>query len=203
MHWYRQYISWKLYSVSWQDWMTKNAMKCVLRSGFKTCLLRIKFFCRSHECYYKLDQLWSFHTTEVIKPDVTVLNAKTMSPVLTIEVYSTTYEQTVKNALINVVEQHRILKEVRCYEVKIEESEKGRQPPGVEPRTPLAWAASALPLSYDSWTTTNTHNPLYILHRWYWMPQLHTWQPLSMCRQNSVIYRGLWGLVVVRLELLQ
>ena len=69
---------------------------------------------------------------------MTVLNAKTMSPVLTIEVYSTTYEQTVKNALINVVEQHRILKEVRCYEVKIEESEKGRQPPGVEPRTPLA-----------------------------------------------------------------
>ena len=25
--------------------------------------------------------------------------------------------------------------------------------------------------------------PLYVLHRWYWMPQLHTWQPLSMCRQ--------------------
>ena len=31
-----------------------------------------------------------------------------------------------------------IIKEVRCYEAKIEESEKGRQPPGVEPRTPLA-----------------------------------------------------------------
>ena len=30
------------------------------------------------------------------------------------------------------------IKEVRCYEAKIEESEKGRQPPGVEPRTPLA-----------------------------------------------------------------
>ena len=26
----------------------------------------------------------------------------------------------------------------RCYEAKIEESEKGRQPPGVEPRTQLA-----------------------------------------------------------------
>ena len=38
----------------------------------------------------------------------------------------------------------------------------------------------------DSRTTTNPHNPLYILHRWYWMPQSHTWQPLSMCRQNSV-----------------
>ena len=26
---------------------------------------------------------------------------------------------------------------------------------GVKPRTPLAWATNALPLSYDSWTTTN------------------------------------------------
>ena len=26
-----------------------------------------------------------------------------------------------------------------------------------------AWAASALPLSYDNWTTTDPHNPLYVL----------------------------------------
>ena len=32
-----------------------------------------------------------------------------------------------------------VIKKVRCYEVKIEKSEKGRQPPGVEPRTPLGW----------------------------------------------------------------
>ena len=32
----------------------------------------------------------------------------------------------------------------------------------------LACAASALPLSYDNWTTTNPHNPPYVLHRWYW-----------------------------------
>ena len=64
---------------------------------------------------------------------------------------------------------------------------KSRQSPGVEPRTPLAWAASALPLSHDSQTTTNPHNPLCILHRWYWMPQLHhIWQPPSMCHLNSV-----------------
>ena len=63
---------------------------------------------------------------------------------------------------------------------------KNRQSPGVEPRTPLAWAASALPLSHNSWTTTSPHNPLYVLHKWYWMPQSHTWQPLSMCRQNSI-----------------
>ena len=30
------------------------------------------------------------------------------------------------------------MNEVRCYEAQIEESEKGQQPPGVEPRTPLA-----------------------------------------------------------------
>ena len=48
---------------------------------------------------------------------------------------------------------------------------KGRQSLGVEPRTPLAWAASVLPLSYDSRTTLTT------LHRWYSMPQLHTWLP--------------------------
>ena len=78
------------------------------------------------------------------------------------------------------------LLEFRCYEVRIEESEKGQQPPGVKPRTPLAWATSALPLNYGNQTTTNPQNPLYILHRWYWMPQSHTWQPLSMCHQNSI-----------------
>ena len=59
------------------------------------------------------------------------------------------------------------INEVRCYEAQIEESEKGRQPLGVEPRTPLALAASTLPLIHDSRTTTNPHNPLCILHRWY------------------------------------
>ena len=44
----------------------------------------------------------------------------------------------------------------------------------------LAGATSALPLSHDSRTTTNPHNPLYVLHMWYWMPQSHTWQPLSI-----------------------
>ena len=47
------------------------------------------------------------------------------------------------------------INEFRCYEARIEESEKGRQSLGVEPRTPLAWAANALPLSHDSRTTTN------------------------------------------------
>ena len=63
---------------------------------------------------------------------------------------------------------------------------KGRQLPGVESRTPLGWAPSVLPLSHNSRTTTSPHNPLYVLHRWYWMPQSHTWQPLNMCHQNSI-----------------
>ena len=53
----------------------------------------------------------------------------------------------------------------RCYEVKIEESEKAgscrESNPGHQ-----ACAASALPLSYNSRTTTSPHNPLYVLHRW-------------------------------------
>ena len=32
------------------------------------------------------------------------------------------------------------INELGCYEAKIEESEKGRQPPGVESRTPLSAA---------------------------------------------------------------
>ena len=31
-------------------------------------------------------------------------------------------------------------------------------------------------LTTELWTTNNPHNPLYILHRWYWMPQSHIWQ---------------------------
>ena len=55
--------------------------------------------------------------------------------------------------------QFYLINEFRCYEAKIEESEKGRQPPGVEPRTPLAWATSAVPLSHDNWTTKWTLVP--------------------------------------------
>ena len=29
------------------------------------------------------------------------------------------------------------------------------------------------------------YNPLCVLCKWYWMPQWHTWTPLSMCHQNS------------------
>ena len=40
--------------------------------------------------------------------------------------------------ILQSVTQLGAIQKCRCYEAKIEESEKGRQPPGVEPRTPLA-----------------------------------------------------------------
>ena len=35
-------------------------------------------------------------------------------------------------------------------------------------------------------THIHMHACTYVLHKWYSMPQSHTWQPFSMCRQNSV-----------------
>ena len=53
-------------------------------------------------------------------------------------VHAATQLEIISLSSVNTENQERIIKEVRCYEAKIEESEKGRQPPGVEPRTPLA-----------------------------------------------------------------
>ena len=58
-----------------------------------------------------------------------------------------------------------IKQKFRCYEAKIEESEKAGSRRESNPGH-LACAASALPLSYDNRTTTSPHNPLYVLHRW-------------------------------------
>ena len=44
-------------------------------------------------------------------------------------------QEGLEESCLETVEE---VNEFRCYEVKIEESEKGQQPPGVEPRTPLA-----------------------------------------------------------------
>ena len=53
---------------------------------------------------------------------------------------------------------------------------KGRQLLGVEPRTPLAWATSALPLSHDSQMTTNPHNPLLLLYLEWAVQQKTRWR---------------------------
>ena len=68
------------------------------------------------------------------------------------------------SAYSNVIKQ-----KFRCYEAKIEESEKESEKAGSRRESNpghLAYAASALPLSYDNRTTTSPHNPLYVLHRW-------------------------------------
>ena len=76
----------------------------------------------------------------------------------------------------------------RRYEAKIEESEKaGSHWESNQDTSHLN--RQFLPLSHDSWTTTNPHNPLYVLHRWYWMPQSHTCRThylrLITCKSNT------------------
>ena len=45
-----------------------------------------------------------------------------------------------------------------CFEVKIEESKKASS---CTKSNPEHLVGSALPLSYNNWTTTSSHNPLY------------------------------------------
>ena len=78
------------------------------------------------------------------------------------------------------------INEFRCYEAKIEESEKAGSRRESNPGH--LWLE---PPVLCHWATTAGQPPtptilLCILHRWYWMPQSHIRQPLSMCRQNSV-----------------
>ena len=79
------------------------------------------------------------------------------------------------------------MKEFRCYEAKIEESEKGRQPSGVEPRTP-GWCRQC---SATELRQADNHQPpqssictaqvvLKCLSR---KPGSHS---VCACRQNSV-----------------
>ena len=77
------------------------------------------------------------------------------------------------------------IKKFRCYETKIEESEKAVSHQESNPGH-LASAVCALPLSYSNWTTTSPHNPLNVLVPGTEMTQSHTWQPLSMYCQNSI-----------------
>ena len=72
------------------------------------------------------------------------------------------------------------MKKFRCYEAKIEESEKASS------RTQHTSGARAQPLSHDS-QTASPHNPLYMLHWWYWMPQSHTWQLHRICALRTLL----------------
>ena len=60
----------------------------------------------------------------------------------------------------------------RCHEAQIEESESAGSHHKLnqghlwlEPPVFCHWAI------YNSRTTTNPHNPLHVLHRWYWIPR--------------------------------
>ena len=54
--------------------------------------------------------LTPFHSTELIKPDVTIVTTDTGFPVLTVEVYSRYWSETVKKTLIGVINHFRILR---------------------------------------------------------------------------------------------
>ena len=54
--------------------------------------------------------LTPFHSSGVIKPDVTIVTIDTGFPVLTVEVYSETWAGTVKKTLIGVINHFRILR---------------------------------------------------------------------------------------------
>ena len=71
------------------------------------------------------------------------------------------------------------------------------QSPGVKPRTPLAWATNALPLSHDIQTTTNPHNPLYICTTIRWQSGLnfpwqaiHLWNWIHSCQRTHQVDRA-------------
>ena len=75
-------------------------------------------------------------------------------------------------------------RKVVCFEAK-EKKVKSRQSPQIKPRAPGLSCQC-----YGHWATPPGNHQCsqssILLHRWYWMLQSHTWQPLIMCRQNSV-----------------
>ena len=88
-----------------------------------------------------------------------------------------------------------VLKRILC---EIEENEKAISCQELNPGHPTC-APRALPLSYNSQTTTNPHNSLYMhCTGGTEMPQLHTWCPLSV--RAATLYRYVvmsWHKVVV------
>ena len=89
------------------------------------------------------------------------------------------------NVYCDIISGHAY-KQHNKHDKQIERNLDVMQLPGVEPRTPLGWAASALPLSHDNWKPpTLTIFYIYCTGGTE-VPQSHTWQPLSMCHQNSI-----------------
>lgn len=87
---------------------------------------------------------------------------------------------------VTVAMQNLLSFQLDVFEVKLDESEKADSDQETN-QGHLAFAASALSLRYDNRTMTSPHNSQYILHctGGTEVPQSHTRQPLSMCRQKS------------------
>ena len=67
-----------------------------------------------------LKDLGAFHTTDDIRPDVTVLHTHDVPvPCFTVEVVSSTYEDTLKRTVINAIEQLRLM---RAYDATVKSS---------------------------------------------------------------------------------
>jgi len=81
---------------------------------------------------------------------------------------------------INIFRFFEMEKASKCYEVTMEEKNAGSQTQDI-----CDLAASAL-LQNNSQVTPKPHNSVYVLQTSYLTSQLHTWQPLSMCHQNSI-----------------
>ena len=64
---------------------------------------------------------------------------------------------------------------------------KGQQLPGIKPEH-LACIASALPLSYDNWTTTSPHNPLYVAAQTR-CPRFNSWCLLAFSL-SSILHKA-------------
>ena len=75
------------------------------------------------------------------------------------------------------------INEFRCFEAKKKRKVKKLAVAGSQTQGHL-WLELPV-LSHNSRTTTSPHNPLYVLYKWYWMPQSHTWQPLCMCHHGT------------------
>ena len=90
-------------SLTGQAIRSRQASRANLKTKFKT----LKPSC-ALPLYSKLTP---FHSTEHIKPDVTIVTNDARSfPVLTVEVYSETWAETIKKTLVGVINHFRILR---------------------------------------------------------------------------------------------
>ena len=86
-----------------KDWIDNVLMDCMLNRKFKTL--------NASAALPMYSRLLPYYSTDMIKPDVTVVTKDQAEDILvfTVEVYSENWPHTLKKALINVVNHLRIL----------------------------------------------------------------------------------------------